>query len=361
MSGTWQLMLGDCVEALDTMADQSVHCSVSSPPYLALRDYDGVEATDWPEITYVPIVGLEAVTVPAQRVCLGHETDPLAFVAHLVHVYRKVHRVLRDDGTTWINLGDTYATSGGKDDCGFARTPAAWRQHKKLRRPGGIRRKNAMMIPERLMLALQADGWIARMPIIWRKSSAMPESVEDRPGRAHEHILLLTKTSRYHYSPDAVTKPLSPKTATTWGTTRRLSGGGNRVKAANWGRRAQERTPRLDERGEVAGARLRSVWDIAAQPRTGEGHYAAFPDELAARCILLGCPLDGIVLDPFAGRGTTGVVARRLGRSFVGIEASPTYAALARRNLRNDRPLLAPSEESPPSEIQGSLFDGGEG
>ncbi len=314
---TFSIVVGDAADTLRGMDQDSVHCCVTSPPYWGLRDY-GAKGQ----------IGLEST--------VGE------FLERIVEVFRGVRRVLRDDGTLWVNLGDSYAgTSGGSDGkhAGIHRYRAGGRTMHKA----GLPRKNLVGVPWRVALALQDDGWILRSDIVWHKPCPMPESVQDRPTRSHEYVFLLTKGRHYHYDADAVRTPLRDKTRTTYGTARKAPEGHERdgyVKAGNFAASTmQHRKPRLTEDGEFAGANLRTVWTIAPEPFKG-AHFAVFPTALVEPCIKSGCPPGGLVLDPFAGSGTTGVVANRLGRDFVGVELNPEYAEMARRRIKADAPLF---------------------
>jgi len=288
-----RIITGDCAAVLPTLPAESVQVCVTSPPYFDLRDY-GAEGQ------------------------IGLEETPETFIEKLVAVFREVRRILRDDGTLWINMGDSYASG----------VP-------------GMKPKDMIGIPWMLAFALRADGWFLRSEIIWHKPNPMPESVADRPTKAHEHLFLLSKSARYFYDADAIREPLAPKTLTTFGTEHRTKGGDDlgKVKADNWARSVPTRKPRLTEDGEHAGANKRTVWTVGTQPFKG-AHFATFPPRLVEPCILAGSRPGDTVLDPFAGAGTTGLVADRLGRSFVGIEINEEYATMARERIRSDAPLF---------------------
>jgi DNA modification methylase len=275
---TVNLVLGDCRNVLPTLPAGSVHCCVTSPPYFGLRDY-GHEAQ------------------------IGLEETPDAFVAKLVEVFREVKRVLRDDGTLWLNLGDSYARAGGWSNNngldGVSRaegTRAASNMTggggKSQKLASGLKSKDLIGIPWRVAFALQADGWYLRQDIIWHKPNPMPESARDRCTKAHEYIFLLSKGARYHFDSEAIKEPA------TKGATR------NR----------------------------RSVWTVTPKPYKG-AHFATFPPDLIEPCILAGCPAGGTVLDPFMGSGTTAAVSLQHGRQFVGVELNPEYLELARRRV----------------------------
>jgi DNA modification methylase len=325
-SARWSILDGDCREVMRAMPAESANCVVTSPPYWSLRDY-GVDGQ------------------------LGLEDTPQAFVDGMVEVFEEVRRVLRADGTLWLNLGDTYI--GGRTGGVGASSITSGRNHRAVQqaheRSGGPRHrvatglkpKDLVGIPWRVALALQDAGWYLRADVIWHKPNPMPESVADRPTKAHEYLFLLSRSERYFYDGDAIREPLRPKTLTTYGTTREPKGNDplGQVKAHNFSRDVPVRAPRLDDDGEPVGANKRSVWTVATQPFHG-AHFATFPPKLIEPCILAGCPAGGTVLDPFAGAGTTGLVALRHQRSFVGIEINPKYAALARHRIEGDAPLL---------------------
>jgi DNA modification methylase len=391
-----ELLQGDCTEVLPRLPEASVQAIITSPPYFGLRDY-GIPPTHWPEIAYSPLAGLPPIKVPPSVCCLGLEESPLAYIAHLVHVFRLLRPVLRDDGVVWLNLGDSYAQpskwGGGQRNAGKNKHSISG-GYSRARHKTGLKDKDLFGNPWRAALALQADGWYLRADVIWDKSNGMCESVEDRPTRSHEYLFLLAKASRYYYDADAIREPLKPKTLTTYGT--RHQGQGNdvtgNVKADNWGKRLQERQPRLNVDGTPAGANRRAIWRIASEGSFGN-HYATFPQALVEPCLLAAtspqaCPNCGaawariyeptghvnrreaahvpgnaatktdstgwapkrratdrrqptcrcaendgagrrVVLDPFAGTFTVGRVALRYGRHAIGIELNPHYCELA--------------------------------
>lgn len=280
-----RILVGDCRSRLAELPDQSVNTCVTSPPYFGLRDYghDGQ---------------------------IGLESTPEAFVAELVAVFREVRRVLRNDGTLWLNLGDTYSatrwSSGtGQGINGGTDTHRSGAHEKN----SGLPDKNLIGIPWRVALALQADGWYLRQDIIWHKPMTMPEPVHDRCVRAHEYIFLMSKQAKYFYDAIAIQEPVKQPT----------------------------RHPVTGK--EYTHAHKRSVWSVS--PKRFEGaHFATFPPDLIEPCVKAGCPSDGVVLDPFGGAGTTGLVADRLGRNAILCELNPTYAELAADRLRADGGML---------------------
>lgn len=258
------ILQGDCLAVLKTLPANLVQCCVTSPPYYHLRDY-GVDAQ------------------------IGLEDTPQEYIDKLVQVFREVRRVLKEDGVLWLNLGDSYA-----NDQKWGGHPSG--KHRKelhtMTRPQrftGLPGKNLLMIPARVALALQEDGWILRQDCIWHKPTAMPESVTDRPTTAHEHVFLLAKNEHYFYDADAIREPLKPKTFTTFGIAHHEQGNDGRglVKSDNWGRTVGERQPKLTAAGEIAGANKRSIWTVASQPYP-EAHFATMPPKLVEPCILAG-------------------------------------------------------------------------
>lgn len=357
MSQTHQILVGDCIEMMRTLPDKSVHTCVTSPPYFALRDY-GVDGQ----------IGLEA--------------SPREFIDRLVLVFREVHRVLRDDGTLWVNMGDSYAGTGKSgggaqgerwDECGTDTTGP--RGGKWSPAPRGWKQKDLMGMPWRLAFALQDDGWYLRQDIIWHKPNSMPESTRDRCTKAHEYLFLLSKSRRYRYDSDAIREPASygptpsgvgfghgtdakdrnrgrvsvPK---GWDTSTGEGGHGSFHKdgAARAARdsfkregskreqvipgqnKGTHRPDRAESSYDLQTRNKRSVWTVATHGFKG-AHFATFPPDLIRPCILAGAPRGGLVLDPFGGAGTTALVAMQEGRRSVLCELNPEYAALARARL----------------------------
>ena len=306
---------GDCLRTLRTLPDNSVHCCITSPPYWGLRDYghDGQ---------------------------IGLEKTPEAYVARMVEVFREVRRVLADDGTLWLNLGDSYAgagpsgatyqsettnrRAGSKYDGAFriSKTLAdrgLTYADKKPVPPPGLKKKDLIGIPWRVAFALQADGWYLRQDIIWHKPNPMPESVRDRCTKAHEYIFLLSKSSRYYFDSAAMKEP----------AVKGASGS-----SFNKGKTATHQMGRSSdkERAESGTRNRRDVWTVATTPYKG-AHFATFPPKLVEPCVLAGCPPGGVVLDPFSGAGTTGLVAKQHGRRFVGCELNPEYVVMAKHRI----------------------------
>jgi DNA modification methylase len=313
---------GDCLATLRTLPAASHQCCVTSPPYYGLRDYGHAEQ-------------------------IGLEPSPEEYIARMVEVFREVRRVLRDDGTLWLNIGDSYAGgSSGDRNPGTTKQGAGFIQKNERRAPvAGHKPKDLLMIPAMLALALRADGWFLRADIIWHKPNPMPESVRDRPTSAHEHVFLLTKRARYFYDADAIKEAPSEGSADAYRAALESPradreyqhDGDSRMgkRSANRAWSDPETLKRLLE-----GRNARNVWTIATQPFTG-AHFATMPPDLAERCIKAGSKPGDLILDPFGGAGTTGLVADRLNRSATLCELNPEYARLARARITADAPLLA--------------------
>ena len=303
---------GNSLEVLAAMDKQSVDCVVTSPPYWGLRDYgsDGQ---------------------------IGLEETPEEYVANMVEVFREVRRVLRDHGTLWLNLGDSYAggSSGGTKTQG---NPEFNKNRPSIEatkipprvRPTNLKPKDLCGIPWRVAFALQADGWWLRQDIIWHKPNPMPESITDRCTKAHEYVFLLTKSQRYHYDADAIkedavtTPAIRDKNAEGYQAdyTRgdRFSAGARMFGSADGKRNKQ------------------SVWRVPTKPFPG-AHFAVYPEALIRPCVLAGCAEGGTVLDPFSGSGTTGIVALKNARRYIGIEINHEYAALSRKRIDTAAPI----------------------
>ena len=307
-----KILIGDCRESMQSMPAQSVQCCVTSPPYFGLRDY-GHEGQ------------------------IGLEETPDAFVAQLVEVFREVRRVLRDDGTVWLNLGDTYAANRG-GTTPPAQTVAGGMNGKggqKERRGQaegynptrdctryGLKHKDLIGIPWRVAFALQQDGWYLRQDIIWHKPNPMPESVRDRCTKAHEYIFLLTKSERYFYDADAIKEPSKSKSE------------GIRFGESKYGDNDDPKyaTKSGNVSKEYDKSNKRSVWTVATKPYSG-AHFATFPPDLIEPCILAGSKPGDTVLDPFGGSGTTGMVALQHGRNAVLCELNSEYVAIAEARI----------------------------
>lgn len=312
------ILIGDVRERLLDLPDQSIQCIVTSPPYYGLRDY-GVAGQ------------------------IGLEPTPDAFVAEMVAVFREVRRVLRGDGTLWLNLGDSYASdgkwgghTGGKHVSALHCSPIG-----RNKRYTGLKPKDLIGIPWRVAFALQADGWYLRQDIIWHKPNPMPESVQDRCTKAHEYIFLLSKSERYFYDADAIKDGASSGPSGTVRKDQPRAMNATPLVQSNRGGRTQEPVKQGAMGIPQDGMRnRRSVWTVATQP-FGEAHFATFPPALIEPCIKAGCPEGGTVLDPFGGAGTTGLVADRLGRNAILIELNPDYAAMAERRIKGEAGMFA--------------------
>lgn len=311
---TVRILRGDVRDRLADLDSESVNCCVTSPPYWGLRDY-GHEGQ------------------------IGNEPTSQAFVETMVEVFGLVRRVLREDGTLWLNLGDCYNAYNGGAGPSSALSKRQSSERPQLETGYGLRDKSLkpkdlVGIPWRVALALQADGWWLRQDVIWAKPNPMPESVTDRCTKAHEYLFLLTKSERYYFDADAIAEPANypegPGNVTQKYTTAYIETGDERLRTKAG----------LVNIGASETRNKRSVWTIALRP-FAEAHFATFPAELPENCIKAGCPAGGTVLDPFFGAGTTGLVADRLQRDCIGIELNPAYADIAERRIRGDSPLFA--------------------
>ncbi len=294
---------GDCRTILRNLLPQSVHTCVTSPPYFGLRDYGTADQ-------------------------IGLEQTPQDYIAALVAVFAEVHRVLRDDGTLWVNIGDSYASyRDGKatpDTTRNGGTGTLVSKGKASNRSAttfvgtAIKHKDLIGIPWRLAFALQDAGWYLRQDIIWHKPNPMPESVKDRCTKAHEYIFLLAKQPRYYFDHVAMQEPAV-----------RGACGSSFVS----GKTAQHQpNASTKTRVEDGSRNRRSVWSVNTKPFKG-AHFATFPATLIEPCVLAGCPVGGTVLDPFFGSGTTGLVAQQHGRNYVGVESNPEYVKIAKQRL----------------------------
>jgi len=283
------IRVGDCRAEMQQMDAESVQTCVTSPPYWGLRDYGDDNQ-------------------------LGLEKTPEAYVANMVDVFREVKRVLKPDGTLWINLGDSYSGSGKGPAGNLGKTHNERHMEGKHSAivPDGLKPKDLVGIPWRVAFALQADGWYLRSDIIWHKPNPMPESVTDRPTKAHEYMFLLTKSKSYYYDAESIKE----RAITAGSIDRRAQADPSRVLGYSGKRTGVTITDDLRNK--------RSVWTVPTKPYAG-AHFAVFPPELIEPCILAGAPQGGVVLDPFGGSGTTGMVANKLGRKAVLIELNPDY------------------------------------
>jgi DNA modification methylase len=339
----WRILTGDVRSMLATLEPQSVQTCVTSPPYWGLRDY-GVDGQ------------------------LGLESTPESYVAAMVDVFREVRRVLKDDGTIWVNLGDSYAGVGAQTggtnskENGRRAERMFTNSYKKL--TVDLKSKDLVGIPWMVAFALRADGWYLRSDIIWSKPNPMPESVTDRPTKAHEYIFLLSKSRSYYYNAQSIAEPASDAMFAQMDQGYEGDGrkdydaagvqnpssvkariiGNARKRADRFGgnKHGEDSTKHSD--GSIYTGNItrnkRSVWTVTTQPYP-DAHFATYPEKLIEPCILAGSKEGDLVLDPFTGSGTTGAVAIRLQRNFVGCELNPAYVQLARKRIGDVAPLLA--------------------
>lgn len=299
---------GDCLEVLKTLPDESVNCCVTSPPYYALRDY-GISGQ------------------------IGRESTPKEYISRLTDVFTEVRRVLRPDGTLWLNIADTYAGKGNQGDFIDPKNPKG-RNGQTVAINGkvdGCKSKDMIGIPWLLAFSLRDSGWYLRNDIIWLKENAMPESAKDRCSRCYEHIFLLSKSKKYYFDGKAIAEPIAPSTRVRMKGGRRSSHkfgeivpGQQTVQKINQPRKVGE----ISDEDICPTRNKRDVWCINTVPFRGK-HYAAYPPKLVETCLLAGCPENGIVLDPFIGSGTTALVAKQMNRHFVGIELNPEFTEMA--------------------------------
>jgi DNA modification methylase len=385
------LYCGDSLAVLRELPEASVHCCVTSPPYWGLRDYgtaqweggdpacDHKREMNWPDPKNPNAnsanghgaasqkLGGDCAKCGARRIDqqLGLERTPEEYISRMAEVFREVRRVLRDDGTLWLNIGDSYASQGaahgGREDnqsgVGAKRTHAAGAGDQNPRMaPADLKPKDLVGVPWMLAFALRADGWYLRSEIIWAKPNPMPESVIDRPTKAHEQIFLLAKSMSYFYDVDAIREPATldrdpeDRTPAFWhhGTRnhadpryQRTNGKHNATDPQAPGRRMVENVARKRAEGAAHDSPFghtrnkRSVWTVATEAFP-EAHFATFPQALIQPCILAGCPEGGTVLDPFSGAGTTSLVAKENGRRFIGIELNPDYCKMAAKRLAQE-------------------------
>lgn len=310
-----EVLLGDALEQLRTLEAESVYTCVTSPPYYNLRDY-GADGQ------------------------IGEEKTPEEYVEKLVTVFREVRRVLRPDGTLWLNIGDSYASKTGR----YTPSEADKNACGKLSRgtPKGYKHKDLIGVPWMLAFALRADGWYLRQDIIWEKTNAMPESVKDRCTKSHEYIFLLTKSSKYYFDHTAIreprtsckydARPVAGSRGAFGPRQARLRGSGNLKRKCRAELGKGNLAGNIPYAGESELRSKRDVWHVATRGCSGE-HFAVFPEQLIEPCVLAGCPEGGTVLDPFTGSGTTGAVAKRLRRNFIGVEINAEYRKMAQDRI----------------------------
>lgn len=310
-----KIYLGDCRKTLKTLQEKSVHTCVTSPPYWGLRDY-------------------------GEKDQMGMEETPEEFVENLVEVFREVKRVLRDDGTVWLNLGDSYGQQNGKGfnthkNTGYQnRVQKMQAQYGDIKVNTGLPRKNLLGMPWRVAFALQADGWILRQDIIWNKPNPMPESVKDRCTKAHEYIFLLSKQAKYYFDNEAIKEEsITTNSKGEKGVPDSLKNIGKSVEDdLKFRTRHGFKNMKPQEKKNK-----RSVWTVTVKPYK-EAHFATYPKELIKPCILAGCPEGGTVLDPFGGSGTTAQIANAHNRNSILCELNADYLKLIEKRLdvRND-------------------------
>ena len=373
----YRIITGDCIEGMKTLPDGCVQTCITSPPYFGLRDYgttiwkggDAIcdhvadpaktkkfgnpvfnenrpsrELTKVEGYYFKDVCGkCGAIREDSQ---IGHETSPEEFVRKMVEVFREVRRILRDDGTLWLNLGDSYASNGCYINSWLEKDHNKDKKHlhtnnhdryedRKAFRGGeyGIKAKDLMGIPWRVAFALQADGWYLRQDIIWHKPNPMPESVEDRCTKAHEYIFLLSKKPHYHYDHEAIKEPLAASSVSRLQQDVVSQVGSTR---ANGGEKTNGNMKAV---GDLSSGlkNKRSVWTVNTKGYKG-AHFAVYPEELITPCVLAGCPKNGTVFDPFTGSGTTAVVALKHGRNYIGTELNPEYVKIAEDRIKESVP-----------------------
>jgi DNA modification methylase len=297
----YDLRLGDSLEVLKTIPSESIQCCITSPPYWGLRDY-GIDGQ------------------------IGLEVSPIEYIEKLVLIFKEVYRVLREDGTLWLNLGDSYNKTGAKDGQtkrSLKQLSNAGATIQKAKNFSGLKPKDLIGIPWRVAFALQENGWYLRQDIIWHKPNPMPESVIDRCTKAHEYIFLLTKNKKYYFDNNSIKEP-----AKNWGIRNRnnMRNGTTDKKLKHHG------LSQCDY--EMSGKNKRSVWNIPTQGYKS-AHFATFPEKLVEPCIFAGSKPDDLILDPFCGSGTTGKVALKYHRNFIGIEIKSGYLLLAAKRIND--------------------------
>ena len=304
-----KILQGNCLEVMKDLPEQSVNTCITSPPYWGLRDYGEGEQ-------------------------MGLEETPEEFVENLVNVFREVKRVLRDDGTVWLNLGDSYAGNNSRASNNGRAGFGTKREGVFTKTGTGLKTKDLVGIPWRVALALQQDAWYLRQDIIWHKPNPMPESVTDRCTKAHEYIFLLSKNKKYYFDNDAIKEnSLNASKSISLGEksfSKRQAEGMNVNPSGN---AFSSSYKVLEKRNK------RSVWTVPTKPFR-DAHFATFPPDLIKPCVLAGCPEGGTVLDPFGGAGTTGLVAQQNNRDSILIELNPDYIEIAKERLNNDAPLF---------------------
>lgn len=343
------VIVGNALDELKRMEAESIDCCVTSPPYYNLRDY-GIDGQ------------------------IGLEKTPEEYISKLVDVFREVRRILKKDGTLWIVIGDSYAGSGkGKNDTHTTnKGNKGSKNNSALQgnfRNAEIKPKDLIGIPWLLAFALRNDGWYLRQDIIWHKPNCMPESVKDRCTKSHEYIFLLSKIPKYYFDGEAISEPIADSTvkrcsqniAAQKGSDRQPGKSNGNMKACLPRYRGRKYTENPDKFYRTKSHNMydfrprrnkRDVWSVSTCGFKG-AHFAVFPEKLIEPCVLAGCPNGGTVLDPFCGSGTTGVVAAKNNRNFIGIELNPEYAELARKRISDIKNEPAPSANGTSSILMG--------
>lgn len=328
------ILQGDALKVLKSLDDESINCCVTSPPYYNLRDYGHNDQ-------------------------IGLENTPEEYIQKLVEIFREVRRVLKKDGTLWVNIADSYAGSGKGASC-YPENAKKYKQgtnngscgsYLKKTISADCKPKDLIGIPWMLAFALRADGWYLRSDIIWAKPNPMPESVRDRCTKSHEYIFMLSKSGKYYFDDEAISEPVAESTIKRMSQdvenqkgsyTPSKANGNMRAAAPRYGGKKYTENPDMFYRTKSGNAynyrpkrKKRDVWMVSTKPFKG-AHFATFPPDLIEPCILAGCPVGGIVLDPFAGSGTTGMVAKRNERDFILIELNEEYIRLCedRTNIK---------------------------
>ena len=328
------VLCGDALEMLKTLPDEYVQMCVTSPPYYGLRDY-GAEGQ------------------------IGCEQTPLEYIDRLTEIFREVRRVLKSNGTLWLNIADSYAGSGkGVWSKSLAERPKSKQTYHSLntdenaalpKKWDGIKEKDMIGIPWQLAFALRADGWYLRSDIIWQKPNCLPEAVKDRPTKSYEHIFLLSKSPHYYYDTAAISEPVAPVTVernkrAVSDRTKYAKGVGGAKPQALFLPRSHSDMPTKRNK--------RDVWSVSTNSHRGYGHFAMYPERLIEPCILAGSPEQGLVLDPFFGSGTTGAVCKRLSRRYLGIELNPEYCETAKTRIQQTKEELYLGSKNQPRNTQ---------
>ncbi len=330
------IYLGDTLEVLKTLPNEIINCCITSPPYWGLRDY-GVNGQ------------------------IGLEKTPEEYVQKLVHIFSEVKRVLKPEGTLWLNLGDSYAGSG-KGAANYPKNSKKYRQGTNkgmlgknavnLKLPSGYKSKDLIGFPWMVAFALRNDGWYLRQDIIWHKPNPMPESVTDRCTKSHEYFFLLSKSKKYYFAQNKIKQPLKDSSIARLAQNIENQKGSNRVSGkingsmkavakkfdksmAGGGSKIKGHSGYFDKNGNFIGSSMankKSVWTVTTKPFK-EAHFATFPEELIIDCVRAGCPINGIVLDPFMGSGTTAIVAKKQNKGYIGIELNPKYIEIANERI----------------------------